>query len=889
MNTTPNHLYLIDGSGYIFRAYHALPPLTRSDGTPIGAVTGFCNMLFKMLEDTHDDDGVSHLAVIFDTARKTFRNDIYAEYKAHRPPPPEDLVPQFAIIKDAVRAFNVPSIEMAGYEADDLIATYARLAKEAGWDVTIVSSDKDLMQLVGESVRMLDPMKSRVIGVEQVREKFGVGPERVIDVQALAGDSSDNVPGVPGIGVKTAAELIGTYGDLDGLLEHADEIKQPKRRERLLENADLARVSRDLVTLKDDVPLVDGEHEALDDMTLHPPAPDKLIAYLDEQEMKALRAKVLARWGGNSVPGVTTRPADAVGDAPSDLKGAEPIAAFVDPTAELAALEGKYSAVTTLDELDQWIARATDIGTVAVDTETTSLDALQADLVGVSLSVEPGEACYIPLGHRAGAEQGAFDLGDGGGGDESAGDGGLVPGQIPMTDALERLKPLFENPGVLKVLQNAKYDMKVLSQAGNGLSLDLAPIDDTLLLSYALEGGQHNHGLDELCRLHFGHDNIPFKEVAGTGKAQVTFDRVALDVATTYAAEDADMTLRLHRLLKPRLATEHMATVYETLERPLVPVLADMERAGIKVDRAVLAELSTDFAARMETLAAEIHKLAGHEFNIGSPKQLGEVLFDEMGLEGGKKGKTGAYSTGAEVLEDLAAQGHDLPARVLDWRQLAKLKNTYTDSLQAQINPNTGRVHTSYALAATSTGRLASTDPNLQNIPIRTEEGRKIRRAFVAENGHTLMSADYSQIELRLLAHIAGIDTLRQAFADGLDIHAMTASEIFGVPIEGMDPMASRRSDWRGNWVFRGAKPLTLSRPTSSASRVSAPIWTTPKNFAANTALWRPCSAASATSRASTIKTAPANRFRSAPPSTPPFRAQPPTSSAAPWCVCRGH
>jgi len=813
-NSPDNHLYLIDGSGYIFRAYYALPPMSRSDGTPTGAVTGFCNMLFKMLEDAHDDDGITHLAVIFDTARKTFRSDIYPEYKAHRPPPPDDLVPQFGLIRDAVKAFNLPSIEMRGYEADDLIATYARMAKEAGWDVTIVSSDKDLMQLVNDQVRMFDPMKSRMIGSDQVQEKFGVGPERVIDVQALAGDSSDNVPGVPGIGIKTAAELINTYGDLDELLERAGEIKQPKRRERLIENAELAKISRELVTLKDDVPLVDGEHESLDQMTLHPPAPDKLLAYLDTQEIKALRAKVVARWGGNSVPVGSAAPANtSPADAGSGAKKSTPMAP-PDPTAALATLEGKYTTVSTLDELDQWIARAEAVGTVAVDTETTSLDTMQADLVGVCLSVEPGEACYIPLQHRAGVVQGALDFGEGGGGEggDANSGGGLVPGQIPLGDALSRLKPMLEHPGILKVLQNAKYDMEIFAEASNGLDIALGPIDDTLLLSYVLEGGMHGHGLDELCRIHFGHENISFKEVAGTGKAKVTFDYVPVDKATDYAAEDADMTLRLHQMLKPRLSPEHMATVYETLERPLVPVLCQMERAGIKVDRKVLADLSADFAARMETLEVEIHDLAGHPFNIGSPKQLGEVLFDEMSLEGGKKGKTGAYSTGADVLEELAAQGHDLPARVLDWRQLAKLKNTYTDSLQQQINPTTGRVHTSYAMAATSTGRLASTDPNLQNIPIRTEEGRKIRRAFVPEAGHTLMSADYSQIELRLLAHIAGIDTLRQAFADGLDIHAMTASEIFSVPIEGMDPMVRRRAKAINFGIIYGISAFGLAR-----------------------------------------------------------------------------
>ncbi|MFQ5534023.1 MAG: DNA polymerase I [Sphingomonadales bacterium] len=743
------HLYLIDGSGFIFRAYHALPPLTRSDGTPVGAVMGFCSMLLKLLEDSYQNHAPTHIAVIFDAGRRTFRNDIYPDYKAHRPPAPEDLVPQFAIIRDAVKAFNLPAIEVTGFEADDIIATYARQARAQGVGVTIVSSDKDLMQLVGPGVAMLDTMKNRHIGPDQVIEKFGVGPDKVVDVQALAGDSSDNVPGVPGIGVKTAAELINAYGDLETLLARAGEIKQPKRRERLRENADLARISRRLVELRADVPL----EQELDALTKCETDVETLLAFIDRQELRSLRAKVVARFGGPGGKGATV-------------------------TSVEAPDETDYVTVDTLAALDDWIARATKAGMVAVDTETTSLDAMQAALVGVSLSLEAGKACYVPVGHSGSGGDGTFDF------------DGSRPKQIAIEDALLRLKPLLEDPSVLKVGQNIKYDLLVLRRHG----INVAPIDDTMLLSYALDAGLHGHGMDELSELHLGHKPISFKEVAGTGKSRITFDQAPIDQATEYAAEDADITGRLHRLLKPRLVDESMVTVYETLERPLAPVLSDMEFQGIKVDTAALARLSGEFAERMTALEAEIHQLGGRAFNVASPKQLGEVLFDDLGLEGGRKGKTGAYSTGADVLEALAAQGHDLPARVLDWRQLAKLKGTYTDALLGQINPDTGRVHTSFSMAATSTGRLASSDPNLQNIPIRTGEGRKIRKAFIAEPGCKLVSADYSQIELRLLARIAGIDALKQAFADGIDIHALTASQVFGVPIEGMEPATRRRA-----------------------------------------------------------------------------------------------
>jgi len=771
---TRDHLFLVDGSGYIFRAYHALPPMTRSDGTPVNAVYGFCNMLIKLLEDANEFEQPTHFAVIFDAGRKTFRSDIYPDYKAHRPPAPEDLVPQFDIIRQAVEAFNVPAIEMAGYEADDIIATYARIGVEAGADVTIVSSDKDLMQLVGDDVVMLDTMKNRRIGVAEVIEKFGLGPEKVIEVQALAGDSADNVPGVPGIGVKTAAQLLTEYGDLETLLERAGEIKQPKRREKLLANAELARISRELVTLKQDVPVEDG----LDTLVNRHIDVDTLLEFVTAQEFKTLHRKLVSKYGNGNGAAEIAKPQED--DVPIDAKA--------------------YEMVTTIDRLQHWIDEATKLGFVAVDTETTSLNAMQADLVGVSLATAPGQACYIPLGHTGTSGEGGLDL------------DGSVPEQIPMDEAIAALRPLFDDPSVLKIGQNLKYDMLVLRQ----FNLDITPFDDTMVLSYVLEGGRHGHGMDALSETHLGHKPIPFKEVAGTGKKAITFDRVPVDKATEYAGEDADITLRLHNVLRPRLAPAHMATVYETLDRPLAPVLVDMEAHGIKVDRQSLASLSTEFAEGMAVLEKEIHDLAGHPFNIASPKQLGVVLFDEMGLTSKKKtGKSGAKSTSADVLETLAAEGHDMPEKVISWRQLSKLKGTYTDALQEQINTKTGRVHTSYAMAAVATGRLASTDPNLQNIPIRTAEGRKIRQAFVPEDGHKLLSADYSQIELRVLAHLADIPALKQAFSDGLDIHAMTASEVFNTPIEGMDPILRRQAKAINFGIIYGISAFGLGRQLS--------------------------------------------------------------------------
>jgi DNA polymerase-1 len=754
------HLYLVDGSGFIFRAFHALPPLTRRDGTPVGAVLGFCNMLMKLLDGTDCDA----IAVIFDAGRKTFRNTIYPDYKAQRPEPPPELVPQFALVRQATEAFNVKAIELADYEADDLIATYTRLAREAGAEVTIVSSDKDLMQLVRPGVGMLDPIKNRPIGPAEVREKFGVEPDRVVDVQALAGDSVDNVPGVPGIGVKTAAQLIAEYGDLETLLKRAGEIKQPKRRAALLENSEKARISRQLVLLKDDVP----DAPPLAELARRPMDRERLLAFLSENQFRSLIQR-LQNGQGRA--------------AATDASMAGPVSAAPAPAGDGVGApvdRARYTLVQDLTTLAQWIARAEAAGHVAVDTETTSLDAMRAELVGIALAVAPNEACYVPLGHGPAGKPGALDL---------AG-GGERPKQIALKDALAALKPLLVDPAVLKIGHNLKYDIAVFARYG----LAVAPIDDTMLISYVLEGGRHGHGLDELASLHLGHQTITFAEVAGSGREQVTFDRVALDRARDYAAEDADVTLRLHRLLKPRLVAEHLVSVYETIERALPPVVAEMERAGVLVDRAELARLSKDFAERLAELEEQIHRLAGEPFNIASPKQLGDILFGKMGLAGGVKTKTGAYSTSSDILEPLAAEGHAIAQRVLDWRELAKLKSTYADALVEQINPDTGRVHTSFALAATNTGRLSSTDPNLQNIPIRTEEGRKIRRAFVARKGCKLLSVDYSQIELRLVAEMAGIEALRQAFREGVDVHALTASQVFGVPIKGMDPMVRRKA-----------------------------------------------------------------------------------------------
>jgi len=774
-----SHLYLVDASAYIFRAFHALPPLTRaSDDLPIGAVSGFCNMLFKLLEDLKGDERPTHFACIFDKSSITFRNELYDQYKANRSEPPEELRPQFPLVRRAAEAFAAHAIEKEGFEADDLIATYARQAEAKGARVTIVSSDKDLMQLVSDTVLMLDTMKNKTMGREQVFEKFGVGPEKVVDIQSLAGDSVDNVPGAPGIGVKTAAQLLDEYGDLDTLLARAEEIKQPKRRQTLIDNADLIRISKQLVTLKDDVPL----DVPLEDLAVQDPDPDTLINFLEEMEFRTI-----------------TRRVREMMELEGTLESAQPAEDPID--------RSKYICIRDFEELEEWITRATKQGYVAVDTETDSLDSIAANLVGVSLALAPNEACYIPLAHVD---------------PDNAGDGDMFgadpPRQIRMQDALRALKPMLEDPAILKIGQNIKYDLSVFATH----NIDVAPIDDTMLLSYVLNAGKHNHGMDTLSERYLQHNTIPFKEIAGTGKSQVTFDRIALDKATEYAAEDADITLRLWQVFKPQLRTEKVMTVYETLERPLVPVLARMEQEGIKVDRDHLSRLSSDFSQRMAALEAEAYEQAGREFNIGSPKQLGEILFDEMGLEGGKKTKTGAWQTDADVLEGLAAEGHGLPRTIVDWRTLSKLRSTYTEALQAAINPDTGRVHTSYSMAVAQTGRLSSTDPNLQNIPVRTEEGRKIREAFVAEKGNVLVSADYSQIELRILAHIADIDALKDAFKEGLDIHALTASEMFDVPIEGMDPMVRRQAKAINFGIIYGISGFGLARqlgiPQSEAS-----------------------------------------------------------------------
>jgi DNA polymerase-1 len=790
-----SHVYLVDGSGYIFRAFHALPPLTRpSDGLPVGAVHGFCAMLWKLLRETRASEAPTHFAVIFDASEKTFRNEIYQDYKAHRPPAPEELIPQFPLIRDAVKAFNVACIEQLGFEADDLIASYARQVVDAGGDVTIVSSDKDLMQLVRPGVVMFDAMKAKKIGRGEVIEKFGVPPDKVVDVQSLAGDSTDNVPGVPGIGVKTAAELINEYGDLDSLLERAGEIKQPKRREKLIEFAEQARISRDLVRLKDDVP----DMISADALGVRDPIPHNLLGFLREMEFGTLTRRISEALGAEPP---TPAPAAAAAAPAKGGKAAAPGDKDATPAAEspgaavakAAALakvpfdRTKYETVTTRERLEAWITKAYEAGRVAFDTETTSIDPMVAELVGFSMAVAPGEACYVPLGHRASSE--AFDFG--------AHDG-IV--QIPVVEALALLKPLLEDPAVLKIGQNIKYDLNVLAQHG----INVAPIDDTMLMSYALDAGKGTHGMDDLAMRHLGHACMTFEQVIahvpGKKKSERTFGQAPLDKATEYAAEDADVTLRLWMVLKPRLTAERVTTVYETLERPLIQVIADMERCGIRVDGAILSRLSSTFAQGVARLEEEVNRLVGHKFNLGSPRQLGELLFDRLQLPGGKRTKTGQWETRAGLLDDLAAN-EELPddARklintMLEWRQLTKLRSTYTDALPAYVHGGTGRIHTSYALGATTTGRLASSEPNLQNIPIRTKEGREIRTAFVAAPGKKLISADYSQIELRILAHIADIPQLRKAFDEGLDIHAMTASEMFGVPVDGMPADVRRRA-----------------------------------------------------------------------------------------------
>ncbi|HXW50332.1 MAG TPA: DNA polymerase I [Xanthobacteraceae bacterium] len=815
-----DHLFLVDGSSYIFRAYHALPPINRkSDGLQLNAVFGFCNMLWKLLRDMKPEEKPTHLAVVFDLSEHTFRTEMYPDYKAHRPDPPDDLRPQFPLIRRAVQAFDLPCLEQAGFEADDLIATYVRQACEAGATATIVSSDKDLMQLIGDCVVMFDTMKDRRIGRAEVIEKFGVPPEKVIEVQALIGDSTDNVPGVPGIGVKTAAQLIGEYGDLETLLKRANEIKQEKRRQALIANAEAARLSKKLVTLDDHVKL----DVPIGDLAVHEPDYKRLIAFLKAMEFNALTRRVAefdaidagaiapdATLGAGaptepSPPSLRGKPTGDAGReqgdrtaskeiAPPSLKGGgdkqnKTVDALTPRALAATRLDSahrqkfdrsKYETVRSLDRLKAWIERARDIGLIALDVETSSLDPMQAQLCGFSLAVAPNEACYVPLAHRQGGDGGAGGLFQ----------GEIAPDQIAEAAALAAMKPLLEDFGVLKIGQNFKFDWQIFALRG----IEIAPYDDTMLMSYAADAGRSDHGLDPLAQRYFNHRMIDFNEVTKAGKSKVTFDCVEIDKATEYAAEDADVTLRLWQVLKPRLAAEHVLNVYETLERPLLRVLAAMERRGISIDRQVLSRLSGEFAQEAGGLEGEINRLAGEPVNVGSPKQIGDILFCKLGLPGGTKTKTGQWATGARMLEDLAEQGHKLPQKILDWRQVSKLKSTYTDALPGFVNPTTRRVHTNYALASTTTGRLSSSDPNLQNIPIRTEDGRKIRRAFIASPGMKLVSADYSQIELRLLAEIAGIEQLHNAFRDGLDIHAMTASEMFGVPVKNMPGEIRRRA-----------------------------------------------------------------------------------------------
>lgn len=838
-----DHLFLVDGSGFIFRAFHAIPPLNRkSDGLPVNAVSGFCNMLWKLLKDARNTDvGVTptHFAVIFDYSSKTFRNELYDLYKANRSAPPEDLVPQFGLIRYATRAFNLPCIETEGFEADDIIATYARQAEAIGADVTIISSDKDLMQLVTPNVHMYDAMKDKQIGVPDVVEKWGVPPEKMIDLQAMTGDSTDNIPGIPGIGPKTAAQLLEEYGDLDTLLSRAGEIKQQKRRENIIANAELARLSRQLVALRTDVPL----ELALDALTLEPQDGPKLIAFLKAMEFTTLTRRVAEATGAdasaidpahvpvergaeahgpdldavagpadeaavplseNSVSDVGAVLSKAEGDTPKELASAREAtfsAAKIDTTA--------YQTIRTIEELDRWVAMARETGVAAFDTETTSLDPMNAELVGFSLAIADNSknasgsdiiAAYVPLTHKTGS-----------GGDLFSDGIKLAPDQIPYDLAIERLKALLEDPAVLKVAQNLKYDYLLVKRLG----IVMQSYDDTMLLSYVLEAGKGAHGMDALSERWLGHTPIPYKDVAGSGKSGVTFDFVDIDKATAYAAEDADVTLRLWMVLKSRLVADRLTTVYERLERPLVPVLAHMEERGISVDRQILSRLSGELAQKAAAFEEEIYELAGEKFNIGSPKQLGDILFGKMGLPGGSKTKTGQWSTSASVLEDLAAEGMELPRKIVDWRQLTKLKSTYTDALPGYIHADTKRVHTSYSLASTTTGRLSSSEPNLQNIPVRTAEGRKIRTAFISTPGNKLLSADYSQIELRVLAHVADIPQLKNAFENGIDIHAMTASEMFGVPVEGMPSEVRRRAKAINFGIIYGISSFGLANQLS--------------------------------------------------------------------------
>lgn len=775
--STPNKLYLIDGSGFIFRAYHALPPLTNPQGVPVGAVMGYCNMLFKLCQDPD----IKNMAVIFDAARRTFRNDIYPDYKAHRPDPPEDLIPQFELIREATTAFNIPWVATEGYEADDLIATYAKMAVAAGEQVVIVSSDKDLTQLVSDDVVMMDPMKQEVRSYDYVEKKFGVTPDKVVDVQALAGDSTDNVPGVPSIGVKTAAQLINEYGDLENLLANTDKIKQPKRRQVLQDHAEDARISKQLVSLKDNVPVTVG----LDTFDRRSIDPAQLTTFLTTHGFKGLIARVAQMDGEAAKP---TDGGQSVAEDAPDIP---------------AAFQYTYKTVSDKKALQAIIDHIYDVGRVAFDVETTSLSAMKAEIVGLSLCCDDTTAYYVPVAHTEAASQGDL-LGDlvGGGEDKR------VAGQLHLKDVLELLKPMLEDDSIIKIGHNIKYDWLVMAQAG----IDVRPVDDTMLMSYVLTAGLNKHNMDDLAEQYLGHSTIKYTDVTGSGRQKISFAEVAIDKATDYAAEDAAVTWRLYQVLRSQLLQDGMVSVYEYLERPLVRVLGSMEQEGVKVDAEVLRVLSNDFAIRLDALGKDIYETAGEEFNIASPKQLGEVLFEKLKLPGGKKTKTGAYSTDSKTLDNLALEGHDIAILILKWRGLAKLKSTYTDALVEQIDGKTGRVHTNYSMAVTTTGRLSSNDPNLQNIPIRDAEGRKIRTAFVAKDGHKLVSFDYSQIELRLAADVANVPAMQQAFKDGDDIHAITASQVFDVPLAEVSSEVRRQAKAINFGIIYGISAFGLAQ-----------------------------------------------------------------------------
>ncbi len=774
MNNNQKHIYLVDGSTYIFRAYHALPPLTRkSDGFPVGAISGFCNMLDKLIRDEKEKNNLTHLLVIFDAPGKTFRNSIYPEYKANRSSPPDDLIPQFPIIREATKAFNVPHVEMVGYEADDLIASYTKAAVSKGMKVTIVSSDKDLMQLVDDNASMLDTMKNRTIKENEVIEKFGVKPNKVIDVQSLAGDSVDNVPGVPGIGIKTAALLINEYDNLDKLIQNASNIKQTKRRESIIEFSEQAKVSRELVTLKNDITLP----IPIEDIQIQSIEPKKLISFLKGMEFKTLAEKK-AREFNVSLETIDSQEIELNFEAKNIAQ--EPLKDSVDIT---NFNYKNYSTITDITQLNQWKDKISEKGFVAIDTETDSLNAIDAHLVGFSMAIDNNEACYVPIAHSENSPQ------------------------IEIEKALEVLKEIMEDQGVLKILHNKKYDGLVLQK----YNISITPYDDTMLISYSIGSGGMRHNLDALSKNYLSHDAISFKEIAGTGKGQKLFTDIDIDTATKYAAEDADVTLRLWKLLKPRLAKERVSSLYETIERPLAKIIMEMEKHGVSVDEKILNRLSEKFERKIQEIEKNCFKIVGEEFNLGSPKQVGEILFDKLDIKGGKKTPSGTWSTDADTLTFLASSGNTLPKLLLEWRGISKLKSTYTDALPTFINKKTNRIHTSYAMSSTSTGRLSSSDPNLQNIPIRNEDGREIRSAFVAEKGCSLISADYSQIELRIIAHMADDSNLKQAFKEKIDIHSLTASEVFGVPLKDMDNEIRRKAKAINFGIIYGISAFGLS------------------------------------------------------------------------------